>query len=367
MPTSVPIFACASAEFNKLCPALKTRTANTRTTLEDATENEQMTEISHRADIAARYCRIDTLLDVTSKGLQNTDVIYRSLKAYFDNGGGYCYVTDTSMLATVMPMLPDVALLVAAGQNISSVTAQLASNNNQFIFGILDVPNGTTVTTAPLSASDDALLGTGARTAAYYPWLKASWSDALVPPSAAIAGIYCSVDRDRGVWKAPANISLQGGLVPVVGVSDAIQGAHTINKALNMIRTVGERQSVVWGARTRAPQNESLWIHVPVRRLFMSIEKDLSHAMSLAMFEPNNEGTWEMTRGAISNYLHSLWVAGALQGATEEEAYYVRVGKGVSMTDDDIKQGKLIVNVGVAAARPAEFIVLSMSQDVLPG
>ncbi|WP_440974358.1 phage tail sheath family protein [Pseudomonas koreensis] len=361
VPTSVPVFACSNSEYSQLANEVATRVVSER-------QGEAVSNVSAGTSgtSAPDFYRFDSLLDLKSTGLSYRDsTIGASLFAYFSNGGGYCYVVKTEGLESVVPTLADVSLLVAAGQDISSAAAALCNGPGQFIFGILDVPSDKTLTTTNVTNVNVAL-GNLEQTAAYYPWLKASWSDRIIPPSAAIAGVYCSVDRDRGPWKAPANVQLQGGLIPEVGVSDIIQGAYTaLPNAINMIRHVGNRASVVWGARTRSENTQ--WMHIPVRRLFNSIEKDLRQALTLSLFEPNNESTWEITRSAISNYLHSLWVAGALQGGTEKEAYFVHVGKGVTMNDEDIRQGKLIVKIGVAAARPAEFIVLSMSQDVMPG
>lgn len=103
---------------------------------------------------------------------------------------------------------------------------------------------------------------------------------------------------------------------------------------------------------------------MPVRRLFDAAERDIRTAMSQALFEPNSAQTWERVRGAVESYVHSLWQQGALQGESPEQAYFVQIGLGSTMTQDDINSGKMIIKVGLAAVRPAEFIVLQLMQKV---
>jgi phage tail sheath protein FI len=187
----------------------------------------------------------------------------------------------------------------------------------------------------------------------------------LLPPSAAIAGIYCDTDRQRGVWKAPANVALSG-VTDVVSVSDAEQGIMN-DAGINVIRRFSDRGIVVWGARTAAgtaANSDVNWRYVPVRRLFDSAERDIRRTMQTMVFEPNNELTWEKVRSAIEHYLHRLWTQGALLGAKAEEAYSVQIGLNVTMTAEQIAQGQMIATVRMAAVRPAEFIVLQFTQKM---
>ena len=177
-----------------------------------------------------------------------------------------------------------------------------------------------------------------------------------------MAGIYCTNDRSRGVWKAPANVPISADLTPQYKISDAIQGQFNTGCPINTIRTFEGQDAVVWGSRTL--EDSDNWRYIPVRRLFDSVERDLKKAMNNMVFEPNTPPSWEKVRTAITNYMHSLWRQGALQGATEKQAYFVQIGKGTTMTDDDINQGKMIAQVGMAAVRPAEFIVLQITQDI---
>jgi len=182
-----------------------------------------------------------------------------------------------------------------------------------------------------------------------------------LPPSAAIAGIYARVDRDRGVWKAPANVSVAAVVSADKKMTDADQEGlnvdPTAGKSINAIRDFTGKGTLVWGARTLAG-NDNEWRYVPVRRLFITIEENTRKASAFAVFEPNDATTWLKVRGMIESYLFSLWERGALAGATPEAAYYVHVGLGKTMTAQDVLEGRLIVEIGVAAVRPAEFIVL---------
>ncbi len=176
-----------------------------------------------------------------------------------------------------------------------------------------------------------------------------------------MAGVYCATDARRGVWKAPANVVLSGISDVADRLTEDEQG--TMNqKGINAIRYFTNKGFVVWGTRTL--QDDDNWRYIPVRRLFNAAERDIKQAMRFAVFEPNSQPTWERVRSAIDNYLHQLWQQGALAGNSPQEAYFVQIGQGVTMSDIDIKQGKMVVKVGMAAVRPAEFIILQFSQNV---
>lgn len=182
-----------------------------------------------------------------------------------------------------------------------------------------------------------------------------------LPPSAAMAGVYARTDRERGVWKAPANVALVAVVAPEKTITADEQGALNVDvrggKSINCIRAFPGKGVLVWGARTLAG-NDNEWRYVPVRRLFITIEESVKQASAFAVFEPNDATTWLKVKGMIEGYLYGLWEKGALQGSKPESAYYVHVGLGRTMTPQDILDGRLIVEVGIAAVRPAEFIVL---------
>ena len=186
-------------------------------------------------------------------------------------------------------------------------------------------------------------------------------------PSATMAGIYASVDRDRGVWKAPANVSLTGVVAPALNLSAADQDNLNVDpssgKSINAIRAFAGKGVLAWGARTLAG-NDSEWRYINVRRLFIFAEESIQKASEFVVFEPNDRNTWSRVNTLITNFLTNLWRDGALAGATAKDAFFVKVGLGETMTAQDILDGKLIIQVGLAAVRPAEFIILQFSHKL---
>ncbi|MCP3669613.1 MAG: phage tail protein [Gammaproteobacteria bacterium] len=182
-----------------------------------------------------------------------------------------------------------------------------------------------------------------------------------VPPSGSVAGLYAFVDNARGVWKAPANVSVSGIRGPIEPIDDADQESLNIDvtggKSVNAIRAFTGRGTLVWGARTLAG-NDNEWRYVPVRRFFNMVEESVKKSTAWAVFEPNTAQLWSKVKGMIDNYLIQKWREGALAGSTPEDAFFVRVGLGQTMTAQDILEGKLIIEIGMAAVRPAEFIIL---------
>lgn len=188
-----------------------------------------------------------------------------------------------------------------------------------------------------------------------------------LPPSSAIAGVYASVDRDRGVWKAPANVSLNAVIGPTVKITQADQDDLNVDtnagKSINAIRAFTGKGTLVWGARTLAG-NDNEWRYVSVRRLFNMIEESTQKSTAFAVFEPNDATTWLKVKAMIESYLYGLWQQGALAGATPEDAYFVNVGLGKTMNPQNVLEGLMIVEIGVAAVRPAEFIVLKFTHKL---
>ena len=188
-----------------------------------------------------------------------------------------------------------------------------------------------------------------------------------LPPSAAIAGAYCTVDATRGVWKAPANISLSLVSSCVTKISHEEQAELNIHteggKSINAIRAFTGQGVMVWGARTLAG-NDNEWRYVNVRRFYNFVEESVKKAAQQFVFEPNDANTWTRVSTMIENFLSNLWRQGALAGATTQEAFFVKIGLDITITRDDLLNGIMNVEIGLAVVRPAEFIVLRFSQKM---
>ncbi|MFD1295323.1 phage tail sheath C-terminal domain-containing protein [Lysobacter gummosus] len=188
----------------------------------------------------------------------------------------------------------------------------------------------------------------------------------LQPPSGAVAGVYAAVDRMRGVWKAPANVSLADISGVAVKINDQAQedlNVSSTGKSINAIRTFTGKGSLVWGARTLAG-NDNEWRYVPVRRFFNMAEESIKKATEVFVFEPNDRSTWVRVRAMVENFLTVQWRQGALAGAVPQQAFFVKIGLGETMTAQDILEGRMIVEVGMAVVRPAEFIVLRFAHKM---
>ena len=188
-----------------------------------------------------------------------------------------------------------------------------------------------------------------------------------LPPSGAVVGIYARVDNARGVWKAPANESINSVNGPSVQITSSYQERLNVDavagKSINAIRAFTGKGTLVWGARTLAG-NDNEWRYVSVRRFFIMVEESAKKATESFVFEPNDANSWIKIQGMLENYLTTLWRAGALQGAKPEHAFYVAVGLGKTMTSLDILEGRLIIEIGMAVVRPAEFIILRFSHKL---
>lgn len=188
----------------------------------------------------------------------------------------------------------------------------------------------------------------------------------ILPPSGAVAGVYAKVDADRGVWKAPANISVVGVIRPTIeysNVQNDFMNVDSTGKSVNAIRPFVGKGTLVWGARTLAG-NDNEWRYVSVRRFFLYAEESIKKGTEQFTFEPNDANTWVKVQAMIENFLTTEWRAGALQGVKPEHAFYVAVGLGKTMTALDILEGRMIIEIGLAVVRPAEFIILRFSHKM---
>lgn len=189
----------------------------------------------------------------------------------------------------------------------------------------------------------------------------------VLPAAPAMAGVYTTVDANRGVWKAPANVGLNAVVSPTVAVSDSKQANLNVDamtgKSINVIRAFKGLGTLVWGART-LDGNSQDWRYINVRRTMIMIEQSVKLAARNTVFEPNDANTWTTFKSMLESFLFNLWKQGALAGTAPADAYQVQVGLGTTMTGNDILDGIMRVNVLVALVRPAEFIVVTFQQEM---
>lgn len=182
----------------------------------------------------------------------------------------------------------------------------------------------------------------------------------VLPPSGAVAGVYSYIDTNRGVWKAPAGVELNDIERPLLSISSFDQELMNVSpdgKSVNAIRKFSGRGTQIWGARTLAG-NDNEWRYISVRRLCSMIEASVDAAARRFVFEPNDANTWRSAEAMVENFLVNLWREGAFQGSKPEHAFFIKVGLGKTMTQNDIDEGKMIIEMGVAPTKPAEFIIL---------
>lgn len=188
----------------------------------------------------------------------------------------------------------------------------------------------------------------------------------LLPPSASMAGLYTMVDNSRGVWKAPANVSVNYVLKPQVILNNREQedlNVPTNGKAINAIRSFIGEGIKVWGART-LDGNSLDWRYINVRRTMIFLEESVKNAARAYVFEPNDANTWLNMKCMIENFLRGIWKRGGLVGAVPEDAFSVHVGLGDTMTPEDILEGIMRITVLVAISHPAEFIEITFQQQM---
>ena len=209
--------------------------------------------------------------------------------------------------------------------------------------------------------------------ALYYPWITIANplagvdplapSEIDVPPSGAVCGIYARSDVQRGVFKAPANETVTGALSLQRNVRFGEQ--EVLNPlGINCIRALPNRGIRVWGARTLSSDPE--WKYVNIRRYFLYLEASIDRGTQWAVFEPNGEKLWDNVQTTVSDFLYNEWLNGALLGATPKEAFFVRCDRS-TMSQNDLDNGRLICLIGVAAIKPAEFVIFRIGQKTADG
>jgi phage tail sheath protein FI len=292
--------------------------------------------------------------------------------------GDTCAVSDTSAqivsyeeALTLLEEVSDIAIVAAPGSSATTVSngVQLAlishAERMRYRVAVLDTPPGQSVGDARnVRAALDSKYA-----ALYYPWVIVSNPSArpsdetipkelALPPSGFLCGIYARNDIQRGVWKAPANEVVRGALRFERELSKGEQ--EVLNpEGVNCLRSFFGRGNRVWGARTISSDPE--WTYLNVRRYFNYVENSIDRSTQWAVFEPNGQALWSNITDTISSFLFAEWRSGALLGATPEEAYFVRCDRS-TMTQADLDNGRLVCEIGIAAIKPAEFVIFRIGQ-----
>jgi phage tail sheath protein FI len=200
--------------------------------------------------------------------------------------------------------------------------------------------------------------------ALYYPWIRIQDPSSLtgdetllVPPSGHLAGIFARSDNTRGVHKAPANELIRSAVGLERILDDTEQGELNI-EGINVLRIfAGKVRPIVWGARTTAPRDETAYRYVNVRRLLLFVEESIQEGIQWAVFEPNDLTLWKKLNRTISEFLTRVWRAGALFGATSDQAFYVKIDE--ELNPPSVRNlGQVIIEIGIAPVRPAEFVIV---------
>jgi phage tail sheath protein FI len=292
------------------------------------------------------------------------DELRRAVKLFFDNGARRAYaLRPQSDIVDELDKLDDVsfALLAFPGSGsldpgeaatVASAAIELCERRRAFV--VLDPP-------AALAPEDVAAwggsLGSPRHAAIYVPRLKVPGAEAAA--SGAAVGVYARTDMTRGVWRAPAgSASTVSGAVDVtVRFPDSTNA--TLNQAgVNVVRPFANR-FVLWGARTLATADPE-WKYVNVSRFSLFLERSIEEGTQWAVFEPNGENLWREVRRSVEAFMSSLFQQGAFAATTAEDAYFVRCDR-TTMTQDDIDNGRLVIVVGFAPHRPAEFVVIRIN------
>jgi len=334
----------------------------------------------------------------------SADAMGLAVYTYFLNGGGAAYIVhvdeDTPAVSTdtvdgydkvfvSLEKIRDINIICLPGKAwgnsesptdddiiTSAINHAEKTMKNRMV--IVDIAETTLNKPADVSALD---LPSSPFAVTYYPWLKIANPSYVPPeeegvpaampatlkiaPSSFVAGMWAKTDGRRGVWKAPAGIEtvLLGITEPTDNVHDAQQGVlNPLN--VNCIRRMPGAGPVIWGTRTLATKAEAEWRYVPVRRTANMIEESIYNNIQWAVFEPNDHRLWSSLRVNIDAFMNGLWRAGAFQGEKASDAYFVRCNLGDTMKQDDIDQGKVIVEVGFAPVKPAEFVIIHIQQKV---
>lgn len=330
----------------------------------------------------------DSTLQPTAAANPAVDPGYQHLAhavyGFFNNGGSRCYVSRIASVAdldaalTALAAIDEIALVCVPGQTddavYGKVVAHCASTRDRF--AILDGPE--------FQAQLSSLTKTGPEggvapmrtdlAAWYYPRVRvfdpgtqltdpSSGGSIAVPPSGHVAGIYARVDTERGVFKSPANEVIRGALDVTHGLSRADQ--EVLNpKGVNAIRVLNGNV-VVWGARTVGGDANADLKYISVRRTLLFLRESIEEGTQWAVFEPNTPALWAKISRNVTAFLTTVWRSGALFGTTAQEAFFVKCDA-ENNPPEARDLGQVVADIGVAIARPAEFVIFRVSQFSAP-
>lgn len=324
--------------------------------------------LTQAADLMDRVVIADVFLD-TSTTQKMTDFKGGKMDMYYDTGGGTTLADDfrngignnnLSYAAAYYPWLVS-TLGYYADESLITITGGTDALASVKVLRKYPAPGQSNVVNP-----EESLYHTNSQ---LYATIKKQMDNfkVILPPAATMAGVYATVDSTRGVWKAPANVSLAYVSEPQVKIDDSDQQDMNVTgtgKSINAIRFFTGKGILVWGARTLAG-NDNEWRYISVRRFYNMVEESVKKATEPFVFEPNDGNTWTKVRTMIENFLILQWRDGALMGSKPDEAFFVHVGLGETMTALDILEGRMIVEIGMAVVRPAEFIILRFSHKMV--
>ena len=333
----------------------------TRTT-PPATDSTGHEPLRSFLDFEQQYGGLDDLQ--TAQG-SVCNYVAHAARVFFDNGGQRLYIGHVAAdaaaeeYAAALQALPEAAgisVIAAPGYSARAAAAEIqqaliehVGQPERFRFAVLDARPAATIDEVLAARSSI----NSSYAAMYYPWVTTQNSVQL-PPSGFVCGILARVDTARGVWRAPANETVNGA-VDLQAAIDTHGQERLSAQGINSIRSFPSRGILLWGARTTS--EDPLWKYVNVRRYFIYLEQSIYAGLQWVVFESNGEPLWAGVQQTITNFLLNNWRSGALMGTKPEEAFYVRCDRS-TMTQNDIDNGRLIAEIGVAPVRPAEFVII---------
>ncbi|HCA3435116.1 TPA: phage tail sheath family protein [Salmonella enterica subsp. enterica serovar Ball] len=359
-----------------------------------------------KPDTTMQPVSVGSLTQASSLFGQRGTLAY-SLRHFFENGGRQCYVLSLGqgqgepasrlhaliaalqapqMLETLLaddktglvlvPELSELNEVNAAEVDVNALWYQgwqallTLCRQTQQRFALLELPDSparaVTLTRQPFSAD------LCQRGAAWWPRLETSYEDEASAPVVlsslpAVAAAIQHSAHDNGIWKAPANLPLARTRRPTRSILTSQALLNNQGVSCNLIRSFVGKGVRLWGCRTLLNEENTAWRYIQTRLLVSSVEHYLCKLARAYLFEPNTAPSWMKLKGQVWTWLRQQWLAGAFFGTVEEEAFSLSIGLDESMTEDDIRQGKMILQVRLALLAPAEFIDISLTLDLRDG